>query len=321
MAKSERRLLPWRRLWQGLALIAGIGFLLVLLRAQWAELRAYPWRVEGVWLLVSLPPLALSWALEIALWCVCLRSLDGRLSFRQASLIWFLSNAVRYIPGNVWQFIGMATLAAEEDVPAEATLTSIVVHQALSATAVVTLGAGYLAWTGRGETWHLALPGAALAAIVAVGLRSRWVERGLNLGLRVLKRPPLRLTLTTPQLALMLAGYGGAWILAGLGFAALVRALTPAPWALTPHLTASFIIAYFIGYISLLTPSGLGVREGAMVWLLSGFLAAPLPTIAALLGRVWLTASELIGVGLALALWRRDRSTRAGRLTGVRVDG
>ncbi len=310
MGKRPGRWGRWKRVAQVLALLLGLGFIAALLRAQWSALRTYSWQLSPGWFLLGFPPLALSWALEVALWRICLASLGGRLTLKQAGLIWFLSNFVRYIPGNVWQFIGMATLAAEEDIPAEATLTSVVIHQALSATSVVTLAAAYFAWAGRVDALRVALPAVVIIAVLFVGLRPRWMEWGLNLVLRFLRRPPLRVTLTTRQMALMLLGYWTAWLLAGLGFAAVVRALTPVSWALTPHLIATFIIAYFIGYISLLTPSGLGVREGAMVWLLSSWLAAPLPTVASLLGRVWLTLGEVVAAGIALALWRRRRPLR-----------
>ncbi len=299
-----------KRIAQLLALLLGLGFIAALLRAQWSELRSYTWHLSPGWFLLGFLPLAVSWALEIALWRVCLESLGGHLSYRRASLIWLLSNFIRYIPGNVWQLIGIASLAAEEDVPAEATLTSLAVHQALSATSVVTLAAAYLAWSGHAEAMRITLAAIVLLVIVFVGLRPRWMEWGLNRALRVLHRPPLRITLTRKQMAVLIVGYWIAWILAGLGFAAVVRALTPMAWALTPHLIAAFMISYFIGYISLITPGGLGVREGAVVWLLNAWLPAPLPTIASILGRVWLTLGEVGSAGIALILWRGRRPLR-----------
>ena len=53
------------------------------------------------------------------------------------------------------------------------------------------------------------------------------------------------------------------WLLWGASFAALTFALgayTPAQlWRLTPHLIAVYPIAYAIGLISFITPSGFGV--------------------------------------------------------------
>ena len=309
-SESDRQWFRWRSFVSVLALLLGAGFIAALLRAQWSALQSYSWHLSPGWFLLGFLPLALSWALEIALWRICLCSLGGQLTYRQAGAVWFLSNFVRYIPGNIWQFVGMATLAAEEDVAAEATLASVAIHQALSAMSVVTLTAAYFAWTEHAEVLRWPVLLAIVVGVLFVMARPRWMEWGLNLALRLLRRPLLRMTLTTRQMTWMLVGYWAAWILAGLGFAAVVRALIPLSWTLTPRLVAAFALAYFIGYVSLLTPSGLGVREGAMVWLLSDFLTAPIPMVASLVGRIWLTLGEVVGAGVALLLWRGRRSRR-----------
>lgn len=301
------------------ALLLGAGFIVALVHDQWSELRRYPWSISGTWAALSFIPLGISWALEIALWRQCLRSLGGDLGLFRAGQIWFLSNFVRYIPGNVWQFIGMASLAAGEGIPAEATLTSIVVHQGLSATAVVSMGALYLTWAGHLPLTWTALILIGIALGLTIGLHPRRFEWAVNLVLRLLKRRQLRLQLSRRQLAAMIAGYWVAWLLAGLGFALVSRALTPLSGALFPHLIATFILAYFIGYISLITPSGLGVREGAMVWFLSQWLSAPLPTVISLVARLWLTLGEIIGASASLVLWHREgrRLLRPSQSTAV----
>ena len=56
--------------------------------------------------------------------------------------------------------------------------------------------------------------------------------------------------------------------------------------------------AYWIGYVSLITPSGLGFREGALAWMLSSFFPAPVAVALSLVTRLWSTAGELLGVVL-----------------------
>ncbi|MBK7199000.1 DUF2079 domain-containing protein [Candidatus Amarolinea dominans] len=58
-----------------------------------------------------------------------------------------------------------------------------------------------------------------------------------------------------------------------------------------------------IGYLSLLTPSGLGVREGVLVLLLQGLFSAPLPAIIAIVARLWMIIGE-IGGAAAVATWQ-----------------
>jgi hypothetical protein len=62
-----------------------------------------------------------------------------------------------------------------------------------------------------------------------------------------------------------------------------------------------------IGYLSLLTPSGLGVREGILALLLTEVFAAPLPTVIAIVARLWMVLAELLGAGVALVMWRRRK--------------
>jgi uncharacterized membrane protein YbhN (UPF0104 family) len=56
--------------------------------------------------------------------------------------------------------------------------------------------------------------------------------------------------------------------------------------------------AYWIGYVSFVTPSGLGFREGALAWMLAGFFPAPVAVALSLVTRLWTTAGELLGVTL-----------------------
>ena len=76
-----------------------------------------------------------------------------------------------------------------------------------------------------------------------------------------------------------------------------------------------------IGFLSLLTPSGLGVREGILALLLAQVFAAPLPTVIAIVARLWMVLAELLGAGVALVLWRKRKPAvrQPGRPTAHRL--
>jgi hypothetical protein len=105
----------------------------------------------------------------------------------------------------------------------------------------------------------------------------------------------------------LLLRYLVVWLAMGLSFAALARALTPYRLDVVPYLVASWAAAYVIGYLSLLTPSGLGVREGILALLLTEIFAAPLPTVIAIVARLWMVLAELLGAGVALVFWRKRK--------------
>ena len=311
--------IPWRRIVKIVVFLLSLAFLVAIVQRQWAVLQTYEWQITPGWAVLALVGLELAWLFELDTWRMILRSLGGPLSYRRAAPIWFLSNIIRYIPGNIWQFLGMAELAAEEGVPRMATFTSIVLHQAISTAAGVVLASVYFAVAGQQEWFVWLRPFLLLTPLGLLLLQPRVLERFLNWAMAKLHRPPLRVTLTWGQIWLLLLRYLLVWLAMGLSFAALVRALTPFGWDTVPYLVASWAAAYVIGYLSLLTPSGLGVREGILALLLAPVFAAPLPVVIAIVARLWMVLAELLAAGAAL-LVRRKRSA-SGPAPAARCDG
>jgi len=59
--------------------------------------------------------------------------------------------------------------------------------------------------------------------------------------------------------------------------------------------------------VSFLTPSGLGIREGAIAFFLSAYLPGSVATAIALLARLMAMAGELVCVGIA---WLSTRTRK-----------
>jgi uncharacterized membrane protein YbhN (UPF0104 family) len=53
-----------------------------------------------------------------------------------------------------------------------------------------------------------------------------------------------------------------------------------------------------LGLITIFAPGGLGVREGALVYLLSLVMAAPVAVVISILTRIWMTLIEIGLVGM-----------------------
>lgn len=305
MQLARARQVSWRRLAQAVVLLLALGFLALLVRGQWASLTSHTWRLTPSWGVLALAGLELTWLYEVDVWRSILRGLGGTLPYHRAARAWFLSNILRYIPGNIWQYLGMAELAAQDGVPRLVTLTSIVLHQVLSIAAGLALAAAYFAaFSGTGAAHRLGgdwLPRLRpLLWLVPLGLlllQPRLLERFLNWALARLHRPAVQVTLTWRQIWLLLLRYLLVWLAMGLSFAALVRAITPVSWAEVPYLIATWAAAYVAGFLSLLTPSGLGVREGVMVLLLAAIVPVPVAAVIAIVARIWMVVGELLGAG------------------------
>ena len=75
-----------------------------------------------------------------------------------------------------------------------------------------------------------------------------------------------------------------------------------------PVFIAMNAAAYLIGYVSFITPSGLGFREGALVAFLSPFFPTPVAVALALAARLWSTAGEMLGVLIAVLPTSNEKS-------------
>jgi uncharacterized membrane protein YbhN (UPF0104 family) len=70
---------------------------------------------------------------------------------------------------------------------------------------------------------------------------------------------------------------------------------------LLPEMIGINAISWAGGLLSVVTPAGLGVREGISGVLLSGLMDKPYPALIPLVARLWVTIGELGTLGLVFA--------------------
>lgn len=189
---------------------------------------------------------------------------------------WIGSELLRYLPGNVWSFVGRYQGAKADG------------------------RTGRRAWsTILFEVWIL-LSG-AMAVSVFTTLPSPW-DLGIRLGLAGTLLYPL-LTFARPGLFPMplSSAYGYFflsavnWSIYGLAMAILVKSLPGFPPIHLVTLIGANVAAWLLGYLSIITPMGLGVREVAFIRLLgASSVAEGVAALAASTTRVALIVSELI---------------------------
>ena len=87
--------------------------------------------------------------------------------------------------------------------------------------------------------------------------------------------------------------------------ATLVASMYPLAAADVPLVVAAYAAAYAAGFLALLTPAGLGIREGVLVVALAPVLPAGPALVVALVSRLWMMLVELAGAALTHLLARR----------------
>jgi uncharacterized membrane protein YbhN (UPF0104 family) len=289
---------PRRSRWRTVAVLAVVaGFFVATLAARWNDVISLKWRLEPGLFAVATALLVLSYGLVACLWGLALHRAAGT-RVAAGARIWFLSNLARYVPGNIWSYVGAVELARREGVARRTTLAVMALTQVLSVGVAVAAGLPVL----LAERARLGRPALLGALVVAAVAALAAVFRRQLLGLARRRMPgfdPADLTPSAGTVALLAAGYAVYWAVTGLAFAVLVASLYPLAPADVPLVMAAYAAAYAAGFLALLTPAGLGVREGVLVVALAPVLPAGPALVVALLSRVWMMLVELAGAGVA----------------------
>jgi uncharacterized membrane protein YbhN (UPF0104 family) len=289
---------PRRPRWPTVLVLAVVaGFFVATLAARWNDVISLKWRLDPALFAAATALLALSYGLVAWLWGLALHRAAGTRPVAGAR-IWFLSNLARYVPGNVWSYVGAVELARRDGVARRTTLAVMALTQALSVGVALAAGLPVLL-AERARLGRPALLGAAVVAAVA-GLAALFRRRLLALARRRLPGlDPAELAPSAGTVALLVAGYAAYWAVTGLAFAALVASLYPLGAGDVPVVVAAYAAAYAAGFLALLTPAGLGVREGVLVVALAPVLPAGPALVVALVSRVWMMLVELTGAAVA----------------------
>ncbi len=301
----------------GKGLMAALGFIFIVL-SMWFLGRSFLQGVEqaggiGNLLNFDVPLFAASSALLAVhllmagwTWDLVTRVAGGRIGFRKAFAIHFLSQVGKYVPGKVWAVMGKYGLSRSGG------LQPVQIGQGLILeTVFIVLGclvtviplmplAASEAGMGAGTGTALA---AVLAAVLLASVHPWFFQKLAALAARVMKTGgTLRKCRFTEMLAILPA-YVALFVFLGSAFWLLALSFG----LRMPFFPGIFIYpaAMGIGYLTIFSPGGLGARELSTVWLIK--LLVPecepgLPELVSLVARLWITIGEVAAFGVSFPL-------------------
>ena len=243
------------------------------------------------------------------IWRAVLMRLGSRLDRRIAVRIYLASECVRYIPGNVWHILTRMLWVGTYGVSRPVAFASMTIELMTKlAAGVFVFAISILFWHDFGAVGSLlhdslvVVLGVTIVLVLCTLLHPHILNGLLNLALRLLRRNAVQLIVRYNDILLVTLAWCASWVVAGSAFYVLLLALWPtAPLAALPVCIGTYALAWDIGFVSFITPSGLGFREGAIVGLFA--LSLPLPAglalIIAILSRFVSTLAELLCVGIA----------------------
>ena len=282
-----------------------VGFVLY---SNMSDLRAAEFTLRWLPLFGSLP-LAFAYLLGRGLiWHLIVRRVIGRFPWRTDVLSWMSSLVGKYIPGKVFLLFGRVYFYRQSGARASAVSLCFLIEACCSALAtLLVFAAGVL--TRRGEALgNLKYLLVILAVALVVATHPAVLRFGLNTAMRLTQRETFAFHLRWRDILGWTLLISANWMILGLGFWLLLRAVFDVPFDLYPYVTGAFAVAGIIGIMALFAPSGLGVRESVMTLVLAIVMPSGVAAVAALLARVWMTLAEAICLGIAMLRVRKMKT-------------
>jgi uncharacterized membrane protein YbhN (UPF0104 family) len=215
--------------------------------------------------------------------------------------IWFYSQLGKYLPGKIWLLLGRIYYYESRGKSKESisvalyfeTVTVMIAGGVIFLAALVLFQETKPFYSGKEPLWLI-----PILILAFTSVHPRFLQKIINWALLLFKREPICLSISYWDVLRILFVSVVAWLVGGVGFYIFVASVHPATPQYILFLTGALAASSTLGLIAIFAPSGLGVREGALVYLLSFMMATPVAVIISILTRLWMTLIEigLIGV-------------------------
>ncbi len=257
------------------------------------------------------------------IWFQILRYYSYEIPFRESLFLWAFSELKRYIPGNIWSFLGRSVLFHERGVAKNHLATSFVVEAQVFVLSGLLISLLTLSFVFK--QYHIY--GGSLISLLVVGVvvsvclffaGNKFVLPRLPGRMsRVLSHvlPPFSFRQNSSLLLISVL----ALLFFGIGNFFVASSLFLLPVNLVWMISGFFVLAFIAGYLSIIAPTGLGVREGLIIILLKNFVNTGLAGFLSLFTRVILMGSEAIFLLSSYLLYRLRGSLLLSRFSTIFV--
>ena len=269
------------------------------------------------WLLTSCAILIVYRTLRIFPWLILYQSATSKpVSFLSSWILFQLSELGRYLPGKVGQFVGIAALCRSLEISRDEAIASTLLQLMFQCLLGVFIGVPVLLSPAareflqkmRTNLWHNSFRSIALFALfVGLGAVFFILLRKHLFSQKEHLQKAIRSIFSFKKLFRLIAIYLLLWAFLGIGFFLFVKSMYPIQIDQLPIILSVYPFAWSIGFLSLITPGGLGVREGVLSIFLTPYLPPGIATLVALLSRLWVMNIEVILAGIAWGCYYRQK--------------
>jgi glycosyltransferase 2 family protein len=296
--------ITWLRRLMIVAVVVGAGYYLA---TRWDEvidtLGTIPWYSA----VLSMLSVSVGLVMSAFSWRVIVNDLGASVGRIQGSQIYLVSQLGKYVPGSVWAYLLQMELGKKVGIPRARMFVSTLVQLGVSVVAMLALGV--IALPRLLEDNPQAVWLYAVLPLGLVALHPKVMTWGVNLALKVLRKPTLEHSLQWKTVGKTL----GYCLLANTFMGAHLWLLATASGAFDVSLLliciGTIAIGMLVGILFFVVPSGAGARDLLVALALTPTVGGIAAAAFAVASRVMFTVAELAMAGISAALAHsRDRA-------------
>ncbi len=286
-----------------MALIASLAWYLTTV--DWAEIAAL--RLEPLWLVVGTVIAVVPLFGYVLVWVIILRSIGADVRFDSEVLsVYARAWLGRYIPGKAPWILGKIYFASRRGIPTGKLAVSSLLEAALQVVAAVAVSVAVLLVDRRlAEVgWQITAMLWIALAVSVLAVAPPVFNALLRVGARVLRRELASADrIGWRSLGTSSAVYVVLSVVSGSGLFFIARSINPdLGWNELPYVAASGILAGAIGMLAIFAPSGLGVRDGILLAMLTVVMSPEEALAVTIVSRLWSVVVDAIFVAVAAVI-------------------
>ena len=234
------------------------------------------------------------------LWDLITRKIGLKLPFKKALYYWFLSQLGKYVPGKIVSMMGRSYFYKKEGFRMSLTASAFLLEAIAGVISLSLLSVMLIAHDVAREVLYL-FPILLLALLF---LYPKMVEHIVSLLNRTVGRQPITLRVRMRDWLLLNFLYGlNFFLLAGGAFFFFCKSILDFNEGQILFLIGALGISGVLGMIAFFTPSGFGVREGSLFFLLCKVMPEADAAVISVSSRLWMMCSELILIGIIYSIF------------------
>ncbi len=247
-----------------------------------------------LWLVIALFIGVSSQFINLLVFLKFLRADKANYNFLQIAKLFFTGQIIRYIPGRVWGIL-YQVVNTPVSIPRKNIIVANIELMFVAFSGLITTSMSIIFYHYNYLYLSIAFFMTGYSFIGLVLLKG-WLSVFLNIIHWVTKNNNYRINIQPIKLQTVLSVLAMSvltWVTFFLGWLSIEKAGYDSQTSSLIILAAIYSISWFIGYVSMISPSGLGVREASFLFLSQGLASSGELAIIAIIARIWLLFIDL----------------------------